>query len=247
MPRKSASKKQRGGSKNKVKNRTKTRSKKQKKIRSQKKRISNKINRKSKKIGGGTPGYKDRMNLKYRLNKLKNGTGIYNETFKKELKSHLLKYGQKASLNGTEAMMSTSPQNIPFVYRKGKNNIMTLNNFYNQTKYKNVIPRKMSAEDYKTFLKNRRETKAAEAEAESVRREAEKTRKAEEERVRREAEETRRAKEERARRAAEEERARRASERIKGKSIKSAISGMRPPDNNNAGSNSNEWSNDGED
>ena len=244
MLRKSASKKQRGGSKNKVKNRTKTRSKKQKKIRSQKKRISNKINRKSKKIGGGTSGFNDRMNLKYRYqNKLKNGTGIYNETFKKELKSHLLKYGQNASLNGTEAMMSTSPQNIPFVYRKGKNNIMTLKNFYNQTKYKNVIPRKMSAEDYKTFLKNRRETKAAEAEAESARREAEKTRKAGEERVRREAEKTRKAEEERARKAAEEESARKAAERRKGQSLRNAISGMRPPDNSNSNSNNsnNEW------
>ena len=36
---------------------------------------------------------------------------------KKELKSHLLEYGQSTTLYGTKAMMSKQPKYVPYVYR----------------------------------------------------------------------------------------------------------------------------------
>jgi hypothetical protein len=66
--------------------------------------------------------------------------------------------------------MSKQPQEVPYVYRKAQNNIMTLNNFNSQTKYNNktmnlwhnklnypgVIPRQMSPKLYKRLLEKRR-------------------------------------------------------------------------------------------
>ena len=164
MPRKSASKKQRGGPKN---NRTKIRSKNQKnkstnqkKIYSQKKRVNNRRNRKSKKVGGGNNNKSG----------FKTGQGIYNEAFKDKLKTLLKERRIAVTLNGDEAIMSKQPQEVPYVYRKAHNNIMTLNNFHNQTKYNTktmklwhnnlkypgVKPRQMSPKQYKRLLEKKR-------------------------------------------------------------------------------------------
>lgn len=171
MPRKSASKKQRGGPKN---NRTKIRSKNQKikstnqkKIYSQRKKVNNRRNRKSKKVGGGNNNKSG----------FKTGQGIYNEAFKDKLKTLLKERGIAVTLYGDEAIMSKQPQEVPYVYRKEHKNIMTLNNFNSQTKYNNktmnlwhnklnypgVIPRQMSPKQYKRLLEKRRKIKAAEA------------------------------------------------------------------------------------